>query len=149
MLKKGIGTIVAVSLVSLGIAGAASANQTGPATIKAEQERTSYVQSTFGGGGTATAFKFQGGSVKAPATFSQKSNTNLNLSNGGSTTTVTAGSEQTTETTEPSQVSQAQVENTSAVQVDATFSNGKTMQHQAIQRTSVNYQLSLKTYFGR
>jgi hypothetical protein len=149
MLKKKIGTIIAVSIVSLGIGSAASANQTGPATIEAEHERTSYVQSIFGGGGSATAFKFQGGSTKAPATFTQKTNTSLNLTNGGSTTTVTAGSEQSTETTEPSQVSQAQVENTSAVQVDATFSNGKTMQHQAIQRTSVNYQLSLKTYFGR
>ena len=143
MLKKGLGTLITASALSLLISGAASADgsldqsQTGPADVRFGEK--------FINGSSLTGFQFQGARTTSPATFTQEVESNLSVSDGSQSTTVSAGASQSVSTEEPSQTAQSQVDQTTAVQVEKSFLGGPTIQHQAVQRTSFNYQLSIKS----
>lgn len=146
MLKKGIGSLLAVSVLSLGVAAGASAasdvEQSGPATSGAGVSTDSAVN---GQGASTTGYQFQAGKTTGAATFKQKVKSNLSLKSPGSTTTVEGETAQETSTTQPTHVVQNQVDHTSGIQYEKSFKGGPTLQFQQLQRTSINYSVGVNS----
>lgn len=153
MLKKGIGTTIAISLLSLGVAAGASASTSTTAEQWGPKGSTGFSYSTSsavnGQGASTTGYQFQAGKTTGAATFAQKINSTLNLKSQNSNTTVESRMSQKTTTTEPTHVVQNQVSHTSAIQYERSFKGGPTLQFQQLQRTSINYSVGVKTVSPR
>jgi hypothetical protein len=174
MFKKGVGSFLAVSLLTLG-SGAGQAvfastdvqqGQQNNATLNQSQAvsgladilafskgKTNKIQLQLGAGqgqaGSATGVQVQAASTSGPAAMDQSQSTGLNMSDtSGNLEQSTDRSDtlnQGTSTTEPSQVVQGQIGRTSAIQSQASVAGGPTIQHQMSHRTSIQYNVAVKT----
>lgn len=151
MLKKKIGSLLAVSAISLGVfaSGASAASnveQSGPATAS---DGVSANIVTNQQGASTTGFQFQAGKTNGAAVFKQKINSNLTLTSPGSQTTVNGETAQETAATQPTHVVQNQVDRTSGIQYEKSFKGGPTLQFQQLQRTSINYSVGVQSVSPR
>lgn len=152
ILKKGIGSFLAVSLLSIGTAAGASAasvEQDGPATINYENDISTSVETGNGQGASDTGYQFQAGKTTSSAAFTQMIKSKITLTSSNSSTVAEGETSQGATTEEPSHVVQSQVDRTSGIQFEKSFAGGPTIQFQQVQRTSINYSLVLKSVSPR
>lgn len=163
MYKKGIASLLAISVLSLGVTGAAFAAQTNnlsadpnqsvetlaPAKIvDAQKANTTVLQLKIGSkaqgqAGIVTSAQLLGGKTSGPATWTQTSQTKLSLKdkqgNKEQSTKVESDIAQGTTTEVPTQTVQAQIDHTSAMQFQISIPGGPTIQNQMAQQTSVQH----------
>lgn len=147
MLKKSVGSLLAVGLLTAGIGSAASAaevSQTQSVTPSWSkyfgiQSTTSHSSSGVNAG-SANGAQVQAANTSGPATATQTGTTSVDLGDNSASGAV----DQTATTSEPSQVIQASGSHSVANSVDVTLRNGKTIQHQTAHTTNVQFSSVVK-----
>ncbi len=147
MLKKSIGSFLAVGLLTAGIGSAASAAEVSqsqsvsPSWAKAFGINSTTNFSTTGvKAGSANGAQAQAANTSEPATATQTGTTSVDLGDNGASNTV----DQSAATSEPSQVIQGQGSHSTAISFGVTLANGKTIQHQTAHTTAVQRQSVVK-----
>ena len=178
MFKKGVTSLLAISLLTVGGEAAFAStgttqDQTNNASVAQFQGAPSsshliqsqYVNSKvlpvqYGTNsaagqvqaGSVTGAQVQSAATSGPGVFTQADQTRLAMAdqqtvNGthqAQSTDANHSLNQSTAVQDPSQVVQAQIGHTAAIQFQASFANGPTIQYQQAQRTSFQYQVAIK-----